>query len=35
MVAHASPIVDRWLGSADVHAAVHLHRIDRHDLGNH
>ena len=25
--------VEGWLGGADVHAPVHLHGVDHHDLG--
>ena len=32
VVGHLGPLGGRRLGGADVHAAVHLHGVDRHDL---
>jgi hypothetical protein len=30
---YAPSLQHRRLGRADVHAPIHLHRVDRHDLG--
>jgi hypothetical protein len=33
VMGYASSIQHRRLGRADVHAPIHLHRVDRDDLG--